>query len=166
MKDAQNEFEKDAFLNLLTEDIRKRLEEVEDFDNLIEVVLDLGRKPEARYIDRTVYLRDEPVTEEEIQQILRKISSFDRDHRAGIEKTLHRISGIFNRQGEVVGLTCRVGRAVYGTIEPLKDIIVSDKNLLLLGKPGVGKTTLLREAARVLSTELGKELSLLIHLMK
>jgi stage III sporulation protein AA len=156
MKDAQNEFEKDAFLNILTEDIKRRLEEVEDFDNLIEVVLDLGRKPEARYIDRTVYLRDEPVTEEEIQQILRKISSFDRDHRAGIEKTLHRISGIFNRQGEVVGLTCRVGRAVYGTIEPLKDIIVSDKNLLLLGKPGVGKTTLLREAARVLSTELGK----------
>jgi len=156
MQEIEREFEKDAFLNILPESIREKLEELNDFDNLIEVVLDLGRKPEARFINKTVYIREEPVKKEEINETLKKIGVFDRDHRAGIEKTLHRISGIFNRKGEVIGLTCRVGRAIYGTIEPLKDIILSDKNLLLLGKPGVGKTTLLREAARVLSTELGK----------
>jgi len=156
MRDEQYEFEKEAFLNILPHSIKERLEDTDDFDNLIEVVLDLGRKPEARYTDRTIYLRDEPVTKDEIEETLRKIGIFDRDHRAGIERTLHRISGIFNRKGEVIGLTCRVGRAIYGTVDILKDIITSEKNLLLLGKPGVGKTTLLRESARVLSTELGK----------
>lgn len=156
MRDEQTEFEKQAFLEILPKNIKEKLEDIGDFDNLIEVVLDLGRKPEARFTNKTIYLRDDPVTKEEINETLQKIGVFDRDHRAGIERTLHRISGVFNRKGEVIGLTCRVGRAVYGTIEVLKDIITSDRNLLLLGKPGVGKTTLLREAARVLSTELGK----------
>ena len=156
MRDEQTEFEKRAFLEILPREIREKLETIGDFDNLIEVVLDLGRKPEARFTNRTIYLSDNPVTREEINETLKKIGVFDRDHRAGIEKTLHRISGVFNRRGEVIGLTCRVGLAIYGTTEVLKDIIVSDRNLLLLGKPGVGKTTLLREAARVLSTEMGK----------
>ncbi|MEF3245581.1 MAG: AAA family ATPase [Caldisericaceae bacterium] len=156
MKENEVDFEKEAFLRILPEDIKNKLVEIGGFESLIEVVLDLGRYPEARYTDKTIYLREEPVTREEINETLNKIGVFDRDHRAGIEKTLHRISGIFNRKGEVIGLTCRVGRAIYGTIDPLKDIIVSDKNILLLGKPGVGKTTLLRETARVLSTELKK----------
>ncbi|BAL80889.1 AAA family ATPase [Caldisericum exile] len=156
MRDEQTEFERQAFLEILPKNIKEKLEDIGDFDNLIEVVLDLGRKPEARFTNRTVYLREDPVTKDEINETLQKIGVFDRDHRAGIEKTLHRISGVFNRRGEVIGLTCRVGRAVYGTVDILKDIVTSDRNLLLLGRPGVGKTTLLREAARVLSTELGK----------
>lgn len=152
----QLEFEKQAFLSIFQEDLREKINEVNNFANLIEVVLDLGRKPEARYKDETIYLREEPVAREEIENVVRKLGVFDRDNRAGIEKTLHRISAVFNRRNEVIGLTCRVGRAVYGTIEPIKDIIKGDKSILLLWKPGVGKTTLLREAARVLSEEMNK----------
>jgi stage III sporulation protein SpoIIIAA len=152
----QLEFDNQAFLKVLPEEIAIRVEEIGNFEALIEVVLDLGRKPEARFTDRTVYLRDAPVSKNEIESVVARVGSFDRDNRAGIEKTLHRISGIFNRKGEVVGLTCRVGRAIYGTIDSIRDIIEGDKSVLLLGKPGVGKTTLLREAARVLSDEMGK----------
>lgn len=152
----QLEFEKESFLNIFPGDIKQKIVEINEFDNLIEVVLDLGRKPEARFVSKTEYLRDDPVTREEIRKIILKFGEFDRDNRAGIEKTLHRISAIFNRKDEVVGLTCRVGRAVYGTIDPIKDIIKGEKSILLLGKPGVGKTTLLREAGRVLSEEMNK----------
>ncbi len=154
--DNQEEFEKDAFLGILTPDIREKLLQIGDFDKLIEVVLDLGREPEARFSDRSVYLRREPVTKEEIDFVISRVGTFDRDNRAGIERTLHRISAMRNRRGEIIGLTCRVGRAIFGTIDPIKDIIESDKSILLLGKPGVGKTTLLREAARVLSIEQNK----------
>jgi len=152
----QLEFEKEAFLSIFPPELKLKIKEINEFENLIEVVLDLGRKPEARFPNKTIYLREEPASKEEIESIIYKLGVFDRDNRAGIEKTLHRISGIFNRKNEVIGLTCRVGRAIYGTIEPLKDIIKGDKSILLLGKPGVGKTTLLREAARVLSEEMGK----------
>jgi len=151
----QLEFDKQAFLRILPEEISKALEETNDFQDLIEVVLDLGRKPEARFTNKTIYLRDSLVSKREIENVVKSVGSFDRDNRAGIEKTLHRISGIFNRRGEVIGLTCRVGRAIYGTIDSIRDIIEGDKSILLLGKPGVGKTTLLREAARVLSDEMG-----------
>ncbi len=154
--EKQKEFEKEAFLNILTPDVREKLSEIGNFDSLIEVVLDLGRPPEARFSDKAVFLRNESITREEIDFVISRVGMFDRDNRAGIEKTLHRISAIRNRRGEIVGLTCRVGRAIYGTIEPIKDIIESDKSILLLGKPGVGKTTLLREAARVLSVEKGQ----------
>lgn len=152
----QINFEHEAFLNIFPEDIKEKIKETNEFDSLIEVVLDLGRRPEARFTHKTVYLREKPITREELRKVISKVGEFDRDNRAGIERTLHRISGIFNRKEEIVGLTCRVGRAVYGTIEPLKDIIKGDKSILLLGKPGVGKTTLLREAARVLSIEMNK----------
>lgn len=152
----QLEFEKQAFLSIFPADLKEKITDLNEFENLIEVVLDLGRKPEARFTNKTIYLRELPVTNEEIRGITVKLGVFDRDNRAGIEKTLHRISAIFNRRNEIVGLTCRVGRAIFGTIEPLKDIFIGDKSILLLGKPGVGKTTLLREAARVLSEEMDK----------
>ncbi len=111
--------------------------------------MDLGRLPEARFTRGEQTLSDQEITDADIQQVISRIGDFGADNRAGIERTLHRISAIRNRKGQIIGLTCRVGRAVYGTIEIIKDIVMSDKSILLLGRPGVGKTTLLREAARV-----------------
>ncbi len=122
-------------------------------DDLLEIVLDLGRRPEARFLNREVTLGDQEITRAEIDYVVDRVSEFTSDNRAGIERTLHRISCIRNRQGDVVGLTLRVGRAVYGTIDIIRDLLESGKSILLLGKPGVGKTTLLREAARVLAEE-------------
>ena len=127
-----------------------------DSEPLLEVVLDLGRPPEARYPGRVRELSPETVTREDLRHVLERVGSFGKDNRAGIERTLHRISAIRNRVGDVVGLTCRVGRAVYGTVDIIRDVIEGGRSILLLGRPGVGKTTLLREAARVLSDELGK----------
>jgi stage III sporulation protein SpoIIIAA len=127
-----------------------------DKDALIEIVLDLGRLPEIRFADRGETVSEEPVTREDLAWVVERVSRFGKDNRAGIERTLHRISAIRNRVGDVVGLTCRVGRAVFGTIEILRDVIEAGESILLLGRPGVGKTTLLREAARVLADELSK----------
>lgn len=123
---------------------------------LVEVVIDLGRPLEARFTDHYELIGDRPVNAEDIAYVVARIGQFDRDNRAGIERTLHRISAIRNRLGDVVGLTCRVGRAVYGTISVIHDVIETGANILLLGKPGVGKTTKLREIARVLAEDFGK----------
>jgi len=120
-------------------------------DDLLEVILDLGRVPTARYIDDELVLSQAEVTHADIDYVVTRIGDFDADNRAGLERTLHRISGLRNRRGQVVGLTCRVGRAVYGTIEIIQDIIEGGKSILLLGRPGIGKTTMLREAARILA---------------
>jgi stage III sporulation protein SpoIIIAA len=120
-------------------------------DELLEVILDLGRVPTARFTDREIVLRDEEITHADIDYVVSRIGEFDADNRAGMERTLHRISAIRNRRGHIVGLTCRVGRAVYGTIDIIQDVVESGKSILLLGKPGIGKTTMLREAARVLA---------------
>jgi stage III sporulation protein SpoIIIAA len=145
----------ELLLTVLPSRVRAALGEVGD-EPLLEVVMDLGRPPEARYPGRVRVLDDGVVEREELQHVLGRVGRFGKDNRAGIERTLHRISAIRNRVGEVVGLTCRVGRAVYGTVDIVRDVIEGGRSLLLLGRPGVGKTTLLREAARVLSDELGK----------
>jgi stage III sporulation protein SpoIIIAA len=146
----------DLLLHVLPPNLREALERRPDLDLLLEVVLDLGRKPEARFPNDAWPLAEAFVDRETLRYITDRVGSFGRDNRAGIERTLHRISAIRNRQGEVIGLTCRVGRAVIGTVDIIRDVIESGRSILLLGRPGVGKTTLLREAARVLADELRK----------
>ncbi|NLX42330.1 MAG: AAA family ATPase [Chloroflexi bacterium] len=141
----------DALIDVFPPHIGAALREAGHFDSLLEVVLDLGRVCEARYVEHELALTSEDVTQEEIDHVVARIGDFGEDNRAGIARTLHRISAIRNRRGHIVGLTCRVGRAVYGTIEVIEDIVRSGKSLLLLGRPGVGKTTMLREVARVLA---------------
>ena len=138
-------------LGILPDDISATVTELNHSDDLIEIVMDLGRRPKARFVDHEAILSDERVSREQLDHVVGKVGDFDADNRAGLERTLHRISALRNRHGAVVGLTCRVGRAVYGTIGVIQDLVESGKSLLLLGKPGVGKTTMLREAARILS---------------
>jgi stage III sporulation protein SpoIIIAA len=141
----------EALLAVLPVDIRKAVEKADDSENLLEIILDLGRVPTARFIDREIVLRDTEVTRAEIDYVDERTGEFDADNRAGIERTLHRISAIRNRRTHIVGLTLRVGRAVYGTVDIIQDIVETGKSVLILGRPGVGKTTLLREAARILA---------------
>jgi stage III sporulation protein SpoIIIAA len=141
----------DALMNVLPRTIQSVLEKEGRRDDLLEVILDLGRVPTARYTDGEVVLLEREVTQEDIDSVVERVGDFDADNRAGIARTLHRISAIRNRKGTVVGLTCRVGRAVFGTIAIIDDLIASGNSILLLGRPGVGKTTMLREAARVIA---------------
>ena len=142
-----------VLLAALPPEIVEALHALPDRESLIEVVLDLGRRPEARYPDREVELLEREIVDADLQYVVEHIGSFGDDNRAGIERTLHRISAIRNRNGKVVGLTCRIGRAVYGTIEIIADFIETGKSILIMGRPGIGKTTMLREAARVLADE-------------
>lgn len=141
-----------ALMGVLPSPLTEALDRLNNSENLLEVIMDLGRVPTARYADREeVVLSDKEITRADIDYVDERIGEFDADNRAGLERTLHRISAIRNRRGHIVGLTCRVGRAVYGTTDIIQDLIESGKSLLILGRPGVGKTTILREAARILA---------------
>jgi len=152
---------------LITEDLQKLLEilppelaaaiaQHPQQSTLIEVVMDLGRLPEVRFPQQAEYLSDIPISSEQLAYSLQRVGIFSGDNRAGIGRTLHRISAIRNRTGEIIGLTCRVGRAVFGTITMIRDLVETGQSILMLGRPGVGKTTALREIARVLADDLGK----------
>jgi len=143
-------------LNILPEEIRLAVEKHPLQKTVIEVVLDLGRRPEARFPGLAEYLAEKPITREDLNYCINRVGHFSGDNRAGIEQTLHRISAIRNRSGDIIGLTCRVGRAVFGTIGMIRDLVETGKSILMLGRPGVGKTTALREIARVLADELDK----------
>jgi len=155
-REQREQLELDLVLNVLPADVAGVLRDRDDLDQLLEVVLDLGRLPEARFVSGDAELNDQPVTTADLENVIERIGDFGDDNRAGIERTLHRISAIRNRRGQVIGITCRVGRAVFGTIKIIEDLAFSGKNILLLGRPGVGKTTMLREMARVLSQEAKK----------
>ena len=146
----------DRLLALLPERLQAALAASQCREDLLEVVLDLGRLPAARYPDRSDDLGGQPVTSDDLQGVIERLGPFGGDNRAGIERTLHRISAVRNRSGRVIGLTCRVGRAVFGTVAMVRDLLDSGESLLLLGRPGVGKTTALREIARVLADDLGR----------
>ncbi|HEX8728694.1 MAG TPA: R3H domain-containing nucleic acid-binding protein [Ktedonobacterales bacterium] len=146
----------DSVLAALPPRIQEAVNRLDDRTDLLEIVLDLGRIPEGRFPQTEVNLGAEIVTKEDLAYVVGRIGQFGDDNRAGIERTLHRISAIRNRRGEVVGLTCRVGRAVRGPVALIRDVVEQGQSILILGRPGVGKTTLLREAARVLADELGK----------
>ncbi|MEL7035739.1 MAG: R3H domain-containing nucleic acid-binding protein [Cyanobacteria bacterium J06592_8] len=143
-------------LNIVPEEIRRNVESHTQRDSLIEIVMDLGRCPEARFPMGAEYISQTPVSWKDLDHCIDQIGEFSGDNRAGIERTLHRISAIRNRTGKVIGLTCRVGRAVFGKIGMIRDLVETGQSILMLGRPGVGKTTALREIARVLADELSK----------
>ena len=156
MKPKQITDDLDKLLEVLPQAVKEALSTQTSQEDLLEVVLDLGRLPEARYQKSAINLGNIFLSNSDLQNTVKKIGKFGSDNRAGIERTLHRISAIRNRQQDIVGLTCRVGRAVFGTVAIVRDLIESEKSLLLMGRPGVGKTTVLREIARVMADDLRK----------
>lgn len=142
-----------ALISVLPPKIMQAITHINNSDQLIEIVMDLGRQPVARFTNGEQVLSEEEIARSDIDYVVTRIGDFDADNRAGLERTLHRISGIRNRRGSIVGLTCRVGRAVYGTIDIMEDLVASGKSVLILGRPGIGKTTMLRETARMLAEQ-------------
>ena len=146
----------DQLLEILPSFIQRTLTNHPKREVLIEIALDIGRRPEARFSNSTEYLSYRTIVRQDLEYIIKRLGKFSDDNRAGIEKTLHRISSLRNRQGNVIGLTCRIGRAVFGTVSIIRDLLEDKKSIVLLGKPGVGKTTAIREIARVLSDGMKK----------
>lgn len=146
----------DRLIEILPKSIQQVLQNHPEKHALVEIVMDLGRRPEARFPNGHEYLSPKLITWQDLDYSVKRLSQFTDDNRAGIERTLHRISCIRNRQGLIIGLTCRVGRAIYGTINIIRDLLESKKSILILGQPGVGKTTMVREIARVIANEMSK----------
>ena len=146
----------DRLIEILPKSIQQVLQNHPEKHALVEIVMDLGRRPEARFPNTHEYLSPKLITWQDLDYSVKRLSRFTDDNRAGIERTLHRISCIRNRQGLIIGLTCRVGRAIYGTINIIRDLLESKKSTLILGQPGVGKTTMVREIARVIANEMSK----------
>jgi stage III sporulation protein SpoIIIAA len=144
----------DELLDVLPPRIRELVCQQADFNEFLEIVMDLGRLPEVRFLYRELVLGSEEIHSADIDYVISRVGQFSGDNRAGIERTLHRISAIRNRSGRIIGLTCRVGRAVFGTVNMIQNLVESKRSVLLLGRPGVGKTTMLREIARVLADDL------------
>ncbi|MGF1520894.1 MAG: R3H domain-containing nucleic acid-binding protein [Leptolyngbyaceae cyanobacterium] len=153
---AVNNDDLHQLLSILPSDIAAQIRQHEQFDQLVEVILDIGRRPEARFPSGAEYLSEAVVSQADLDACIERVGYFGGDNRAGIEQTLHRISAIRNRSGKIIGLTCRVGRAVFGTIGMIRDLVERGQSILMLGRPGVGKTTALREIARVLADDLQK----------
>jgi stage III sporulation protein SpoIIIAA len=142
-------------LAVLSPPLRRALDG-QPLNDLVEVILDLGRRPQACFPGRCIPLSDTAVTAADLQAVIAQIGEFNADNRAGLEGTLHRISAIRNRANRIIGLTMRIGRAVSGTIDLIRDLVEARANTLLLGRPGIGKTTRLREIARILADDLGR----------
>lgn len=149
-----SDFEK--LIQVFPDSIKEVLKNHPNKSTLIEVILDLGRRPEGRFLDGTEYLSQHLVSWQDLDYTTKRLGRFNNDNRAGIERTLHRISCIRNRQRIIIGLTCRIGRCIVGSIGIIRDLLDSNPSLLILGKPGVGKTTLIREISRVLSDDTQK----------
>nr|YP_009294011.1 hypothetical protein Hrub_009 [Hildenbrandia rubra]AOM67253.1 hypothetical protein Hrub_009 [Hildenbrandia rubra] len=145
----------DKLLEILPDPIKNTLKKHSN-NRLLEIILDLGRRPEARFLDKPQYLSRKIVSWQDLDHCIKRIGHFSGDNRSGIEKTLHRISSIRNRKGNIIGLTCRVGRALFGTINIVRDLLEKQQSILILGKPGIGKTTAIREIARILADEMQK----------
>ena len=156
MKEIDTAAELEKLIEVLPARVKASLDKTNTKAKLLEVVLDIGRPAEIRYESQAELLEDRIVTQDDIDYVISKIGEFSGDNRAGIEATLHRISAVRNRRGKIIGLTCRIGRSIIGTIDIIRDVIESGKNILFMGPPGIGKTTKLREAARVLSIDFGK----------
>ncbi|MGA1475385.1 MAG: ATP-binding protein, partial [Prochlorothrix sp.] len=146
----------DRLLGILPPNLGELLAQHPQRNQLVEVVLDLGRRPEARFPGKAEYLSEAVIELADLAYCVDRVGHFGGDNRAGIERTLHRISALRNRKGDIIGLTCRVGRAVFGTIGLIRDLVETGGSILMLGRPGVGKTTALREIARVLADDLLK----------
>lgn len=143
-------------LQILPKSVKLYLENSNNLSNLIEVVLDLGRRPEGRFLNGSEYLSSNLISWQDLDFCSKQLGNFNNDNRAGIEGTLHRISCLKNRKGNIIGLTCRVGKTIFGNISIIRDLLESNQSILIIGKPGVGKTTTIREIARIISDEIEK----------
>lgn len=156
MTEVQFHSDLDRLIEILPDKVKKYIN-YENMNDVIEVVMDIGRMPEMRHAGGKIdYLGNVPITDEDILYITQRVQEFTTDNRSGIPGTLHRVSAIRNRQGKIIGLTCRIGRVVTGTIACIKDFVTAGKSILFLGRPGVGKTTKLREISRLMADEIGK----------
>ena len=151
-----NESSLERLLLLLPQDYKENIQRINYKMQLVEIIIDLGKRPEARFSDHSEYISLRPVNWEDLQKLTKLINEFGDNNRAGIPKTLHRISCLRNRYGTVIGLTCRIGRMLFGAADPIRDLLENQKPLIMLGKPGLGKTTILREITRILANELHK----------